>query len=1045
MHPRPDLNRRVWNCCHCNSGGHLDWQDYCASCHARRCHNCLVYETHPSSETIDQKRPIKSGEDTRTAHPITTVWRTPSNKSQVQADPLHEAYIAVTAEIVFRQISAKIPRSNLDVVKKLCARLPYLLHSLAIRLVIHPPLSPKDDYHDFSSFISQNRRIIINRIQTICAARAPSWGSARTVQLESVELEDRLRRYETTVTTSIAGKWWLRKVDFELSSERPGLAPGFDKTFKTAAERILQKLCQVKSWRSPISVFLRLEWNPLAFYEQQGFDIEFDEFVAQAVVLVGTEEYAHCTTVSDYLHQCWPDFANKILAALRSREETCRCDIAETPCDLHLQVYSSSSPFIRFLVHGTLDWIAELGDAMTWLGSALRASQNGEIMYCTSSVNVVACDSAPRTDMVSWNIYCSFEQKSSTETSAKVNGRCWHDMFLNSVVATGYPIRVSDVEGLELSLPLMATMTGATHVTKFRNGIFLKGFSSMLVLTRRTESTCQWHHLSNHDCTRIRYTDPRVRDIVCESLSWESMNDYDSIRSMRHVIGWCREVQWLMGSSKANYDIGRAPTAKKTSECVVDRVTISAGYRVTVSASAALGRKAKPVYSRHSHHTTRLRDIHERIFILYDVEDHRPWLIDGASALLHLVHASLKMDNDDGIPHDSAHDVQQRAMDEGNSTSYECSLRILRNDAFLGTKLYKNPDEVEEVTEETVTEVIVTEGTTTAETEDEGAVIEVTSGNRKSTVTRKTATNTKKTWYCIKDRVDELCSTLEQIVEHQENIDCQDGFGFQVRRSSREQLAGFQFREVAQNISTFHSGLVNLLPEGNSWVDFSRAIQAITLYGNGFGDLLKPVDATKICKSYTRAPKNRDCLVVPTEILCKMINKFAEDAGVSALRLVDNTLWYPSESLFPSCPCTSGQECQQRYDPVQVLVPRTWQEKIFPSKSKSPKLTEQLKASGALIFGKSKRIPLQWGTSANEDPEWDQLDSHMTGFCRGRSPGADIVFRHPNTEVNRSHLSRPDETASEQMDGPKMPQNGKKQRPSRFLEAVTRPLKKARN
>jgi hypothetical protein len=50
----------------------------------------------------------------------------------------------------------------------------------------------------------------------------------------------------------------------------------------------------------------------------------------------------------------------------------------------------------------------------------------------------------------------------------------------------------------------------------------------------------------NDDGSRFRYTDLRVRR--AQALDVEDVSTFDAwIKSMRHVIGWCQDVQWLIG------------------------------------------------------------------------------------------------------------------------------------------------------------------------------------------------------------------------------------------------------------------------------------------------------------------------------------------------------------------------------------------------------------------------------------------------------------------------------------------------------------------
>lgn len=75
-------------------------------------------------------------------------------------------------------------------------------------------------------------------------------------------------------------------------------------------------------WKFPerVKVCHKLEWNPRAFYKQHEYDVEYLDFLEQAVVLVAAEDRVQASTVTQYLHQCWPHLADVVLATLKGVE-----------------------------------------------------------------------------------------------------------------------------------------------------------------------------------------------------------------------------------------------------------------------------------------------------------------------------------------------------------------------------------------------------------------------------------------------------------------------------------------------------------------------------------------------------------------------------------------------------------------------------------------------------------------------------------------------------------------------------------------------------
>lgn len=197
----------------------------------------------------------------------------------------------------------------------------------------------------------------------------------------------------------------------------------------------------------------------------------------------------------------------------------------------------------KFMVEtfGVGDSVAEIGEQLAWLGAALRSSlyEHG-VAYCTPSISDIYIYDAPHP----WpegicKIDFNFDKRE--ERLEPSNGQCWRHLFRNPVVVKGYPIprRSMYDTGLEIPLNIMARLAQTRHINTFDNKIFIKGFSTMLVLTKHNEELLIWHLLYNKDGDRISYLDNHV--IHAEKIS------ISDLESSRHVLGWCSEVRYYAG------------------------------------------------------------------------------------------------------------------------------------------------------------------------------------------------------------------------------------------------------------------------------------------------------------------------------------------------------------------------------------------------------------------------------------------------------------------------------------------------------------------
>lgn len=202
--------------------------------------------------------------------------------------------------------------------------------------------------------------------------------------------------------------------------------------------------------------------------------------------------------------------------------------------------------------------MAEIGEQFAWLGAALRSSPFGlGIAYCTPSISDLHISSASQ--QVSRSQSCPhilgkidfvFQEREKRSTTS--NAQCWHNLFRNPVVVTGYPIpwRSETGTGLEIPLNIMAGLARTKRVNSFNKKLFIKGFSTMLISTRQTGPTILWHLMYNIDRSRISYiqhTVPHLEDISIFDLE-----------KTRHVLGWC---------SEARYNAGKEPSQKGRDFC----------------------------------------------------------------------------------------------------------------------------------------------------------------------------------------------------------------------------------------------------------------------------------------------------------------------------------------------------------------------------------------------------------------------------------------------------------------------------------------------
>jgi len=92
-----------------------------------------------------------------------------------------------------------------------------------------------------------------------------------------------------------------------------------------------------------------------------------------------------------------------------------------------------------------------------------------------------------------------------------------------------------------------------------------------------------------------------------------------------------------------NYAIKESQLKSPGKDFSLEKVSFSVGQIVTGGCQFSIGRKDILIRLTRVAYTAKLRWIRQRYFTLWDVDENRGWLVDGARALLHLLRSSLHL------------------------------------------------------------------------------------------------------------------------------------------------------------------------------------------------------------------------------------------------------------------------------------------------------------------------------------------------------------------------------------------------------------------
>jgi hypothetical protein len=311
--------------------------------------------------------------------------------------------------------------------------------------------------------------------------------------------------------------------------------------------------------------------------------------------------------------------------------------------------------------------------------------------------------------------------------------------------------------------------------------------------------------------------------------------------------------------------------------------------------------------------------------MFFDTEDRRAWLLNGATALLHIVRASIETSRQGLFQSEGCFPPGDFTEGTLPHTSTSASLALLSKE---NRELVISRDKTNIRTEVT---------------ERNGVVERVRKWDERETT--------------FQDLVEQKWHILEQMHDSQ---GCGPS-GVPLKVPSRQYLRGFDFTDIASRIRDIQPKVTTLQGSGKLWIDFTTAIRTLTLFGRGFGEIFKPTaDSNKLCPSWKEVPKDRDFLAVSVSDL-RHVMETRGNHQTTPMRLVDDICWHRPDKLFDDCECTEDTSrnlfplLKENCDRLQTLL---------SANSRRPKLVGpgclESFNDGAVIFGSSSSSFLKW-------------------------------------------------------------------------------------
>lgn len=361
----------------------------------------------------------------------------------------------------------------------------------------------------------------------------------------------------------------------------------------------------------------------------------------------------------------------------------------------------------------------------------------------------------------------------------------------------------------------------------------------------------------------------------------------------------------------------------------------------------------------------KLKWISKKFVVLWDEEDKRGWLVNSTSALLHLLRVSLKHNRTDKFK--SAFLFKSEEMKEASiQYTADSAIDVLLNPKNIKLEIYLEKGEM---------------------------------------------------YLRLEDRVEHFYNILEKIIDHQADIAGQRGVKLKLR--VRKHLEGWDFKDLATDQDPFYPRVATLQTIGKGWVDFTRAIHAITLFGPGFGEIMQPADTRKSCTRWAKLPTGRYYLAACVSDLIEIMDMYGNQ-NEDPMKLSDN-IWHNLDKVFEPCQCTKIQG--KHSDLVQVLLPSK-----FPNMLK--KNPVRLKDRGAVVFGHNVNFKLYWKDTedplAGEPPSPSEVsETQFRDSGIGSSPGSSAAEGSGDLVGSSSQQPSSVGSSGEPLPGPAAPESSR--------------------
>ncbi|KAL9123052.1 MAG: hypothetical protein Q9187_000403 [Circinaria calcarea] len=614
----------------------------------------------------------------------------------------------------------------------------------------------------------------------------------------------------------------------------------------------------------PRHAIFQLHWDLLDYCKEE---LEGSLVLAPLLTVTGSAKTAYATTCEEYMDRYWPKSGLKTLQTLQTAlglefYETCWSSGLRFTVDLSAYHMGLLDRHVTIKLFGTQEQLAEIAQQLAWLSAVFRVPKYNEL-----SLSDVVLE---RIGNKSFKMFLLDLQPVNEKEPS-----CWHPLFVNGVIARGFPIPARQEEvGIELPFEVMTALGRVLYPMEYYDGIILKGPFTALVPIVRYSDSVQWHFIASNTGNERLVTG----SIGNHLTDWFETCDFDLLKEARTFLGYCRNAEIHLGTPDLDYtSIKRSDAQSERSRFGFSpKISFSMGSSGQGFFGAMFG--SEVVYNRGLRATTkstdlfledRLRRASEQPLLLYDTEKKRGWLIPELSVILHIVHVWASRQED--LSPNTVHDIPHAEISaNGGMAAYDAI--------------------------------------------DKGRLVKV----------RPEGIDGKPQLFIdvIKSFLTAFESRKEEIITREDSSSS--------RPFRQPGLRGWDILDIVTRKHIFGRKEVPIMKKtGGKWdLVALENPELIVLFGEGLGEPIKPERHEKLCRTWTPVPEGRDYLIASVRCLKQLAA--IHGGPPTCPKLTPHLHWHcpPNGKLWEACEFGAGHGCnrlqgleEKGFNPPGLLEP----------------------------------------------------------------------------------------------------------------------------